>query len=245
MPESLVLQFLDKSKHCTSFEELSSLVETTLAELGFNKWGYEAPPVNPFDKGPPTIVHNFPQEWIDHYLDSGYYEIDPVLTIGKEGDLPFQWSKLLHPTQTTRELIEYQDEADSFGLTDGLGIPIPRIHGKKSMFSITGNDSPKDLADIIKHHQSDLIAIACVYHSLASDFLKTEELSKNADVLTEREKECILWIMNGLSNKEIARKLGISPATVAFHNENSKRKLNVTNKYHMVVEAIMKGYIQP
>ena len=58
-----------------------------------------------------------------------------------------------------------------------------------------------------------------------------------APLLTPREIHVLSAIADGLSNKEAARRLGISPHTVKFHIESVFRKLDVTTR----AEAVKKG----
>ena len=56
-------------------------------------------------------------------------------------------------------------------------------------------------------------------------------------VLTPREIEVLGALSNGLSNKAVARRLGISPHTVKFHIESLFRKLGAASR----AEAVAKG----
>lgn len=49
-------------------------------------------------------------------------------------------------------------------------------------------------------------------------------------VLTNRELEVLALIAKGLSHKEVAEKLFVSPETVRKHLSNIYTKLNVNNK---------------
>jgi two-component system response regulator NreC len=62
--------------------------------------------------------------------------------------------------------------------------------------------------------------------------------------LTNREKEVLQQLANGLSNDEIASKLVISAKTVERHRENIMRKLNLHSRSELVRYAIRKGIIQ-
>ena len=57
------------------------------------------------------------------------------------------------------------------------------------------------------------------------------------DVLTFREMDVLLLLYQRLSNKEIARSLGISTETVRQHTVNLYRKLGVENRRQAVVQA--------
>ena len=54
------------------------------------------------------------------------------------------------------------------------------------------------------------------------------------DLLTPRERAALAQIINGASNKEAARALGISPRTIEFHRINILRKLNARNVVELV-----------
>lgn len=57
-------------------------------------------------------------------------------------------------------------------------------------------------------------------------------------LLTQREKEVVLLIAEGLTNKEIARRLDISPATVKAHVERIIGKLGVADRTQAAVLAM-------
>lgn len=55
---------------------------------------------------------------------------------------------------------------------------------------------------------------------------------------TEREREILGLLAGGLSNKEIARELGISDATVKVHIKHLLRKLNLKSRLEAAVWAL-------
>ena len=65
---------------------------------------------------------------------------------------------------------------------------------------------------------------------------------KFAEVLSERESQIADAVRLGLTNKEIGRKLRISPTTVKTHLENIFHKLNVS---HRVQLAMLSGSRKP
>jgi two-component system NarL family response regulator len=62
-------------------------------------------------------------------------------------------------------------------------------------------------------------------------------------LLTQREKEIVREIEKGLSYKEIASKLNISPHTVHTHIKNIYEKLQAKNRSDVLVKARKKGII--
>ena len=65
-----------------------------------------------------------------------------------------------------------------------------------------------------------------------------------AVLLTPREIEILSALGEGLSNKEVARALGISAHTVKFHLETIFRKLNVTSRAEAVAKGLRQGILE-
>jgi DNA-binding NarL/FixJ family response regulator len=63
--------------------------------------------------------------------------------------------------------------------------------------------------------------------------------------LSARELEVLQLICDGLSNKEIAAKLGLSANTVAVHRANIMNTLGVHKTAELVVYAIKNGLVTP
>ena len=63
------------------------------------------------------------------------------------------------------------------------------------------------------------------------------------DGLSEREKEVIINVVKGMSNKEIAEQMFISVNTVMTHRRNISRKLNIRSAAGLTIYAIVNGLI--
>jgi DNA-binding NarL/FixJ family response regulator len=68
--------------------------------------------------------------------------------------------------------------------------------------------------------------------------------STGLDLLTGREREVLLGITRGRTNKEIAAELGISHRTVETHRESLMRKLQIRTVAELTRFAIEAGIIQ-
>ncbi len=69
----------------------------------------------------------------------------------------------------------------------------------------------------------------------------TEELEQ----LTEREREVMALVAEGLSNNEIAQKLFVSPATAKTHVSRAMVKLGARDRAQLVVIAYESGLVRP
>jgi len=61
--------------------------------------------------------------------------------------------------------------------------------------------------------------------------------------LTAREREVLRWVMEGLSDSEIARVLVVSAETVKTHIANSLSKLGARDRTQAVVLALRSGQL--
>jgi len=55
--------------------------------------------------------------------------------------------------------------------------------------------------------------------------------------LTQRQCEIVSWVGQGLSNKEIGRRLGISPTTVKTHMQNIFERMCIRGRQQLVVQV--------
>jgi DNA-binding NarL/FixJ family response regulator len=69
--------------------------------------------------------------------------------------------------------------------------------------------------------------------------------STELDVLTDREKEIVALVGEGLSNDEIAERLVLSPATAKTHVSRAMIKLGVRDRAQLVVVAYQTGLVRP
>ncbi len=70
-----------------------------------------------------------------------------------------------------------------------------------------------------------------------------EELIPLKEVLSKREKEILVHIMNGLQNRKIAELLEISKGTVDKHRKNMLEKTGCKNSGALISSAIRNGWI--
>jgi DNA-binding NarL/FixJ family response regulator len=80
--------------------------------------------------------------------------------------------------------------------------------------------------------------------SLASGLLKNTEAKKETELLTKREREVLVLIASGLSNRQIAEKLFISIKTVETHRARIMQALDLHKAADLVRYAIKNGLLE-
>jgi two-component system, NarL family, nitrate/nitrite response regulator NarL len=76
-----------------------------------------------------------------------------------------------------------------------------------------------------------------------NQFVRGAGEGPDASLLTNREREVLIQIARGLSNKEIASRLNVGVRTVETHRERIMRKLDVHTVAGLTRFALAKGYI--
>jgi NarL family two-component system response regulator LiaR len=71
-----------------------------------------------------------------------------------------------------------------------------------------------------------------------------EARSRVGGDLTEREEQVLALVVKGLSNVQIARRLGISPSTARFHVSSILSKLGTANRAEAAALAVKHGLVR-
>lgn len=106
--------------------------------------------------------------------------------------------------------------------------------------------APDDLVTAIRTvYQGEVFLYPSLAARLVQGYVRQDmpDGSSPHDNLTEREREVLILIADGLTNAEIAERLGISVKTVDRHRENLMRKLNLHSRVDLVKYAIKCGLI--
>ena len=70
-----------------------------------------------------------------------------------------------------------------------------------------------------------------------------EEVVDGQDVLSQREKEIVVCVVKGMTNKEIAESLYLSIHTVITHRRNISKKLQIHSSAGLTIYAIVNKLI--
>jgi DNA-binding NarL/FixJ family response regulator len=111
------------------------------------------------------------------------------------------------------------------------------------------NSQPSELARAVRAaHAGEAIidptVAARLVHAL-SDRQTPGRLATDLNHLTTRERDVLILIARGRSNKRIALELGISEKTVKTHVGHVLAKLGVTDRTQAAVLAVQQGLVEP
>lgn len=126
------------------------------------------------------------------------------------------------------------------GFKDGITTP---IHGPQGCVAIMMFGADHTIS-VDGEDEEALSHIAMALHQrvrriTAAALVGTPEPAR----LTEREVECLQWVLEGKTNWEIGVLTGVTARTVQFHLSNGARKLGVFNRVQAAVGALIRGDI--
>ena len=102
------------------------------------------------------------------------------------------------------------------------------------------NVSARELAAAIRAAKDGKMTLS---PEAAQALVHATQNASEADDLTEREREVLKWMVEGLNNAEIAERLVVSLSTVKYHISNIFMKLGVDNRVAAVTMAMQKKMV--
>ena len=115
--------------------------------------------------------------------------------------------------------------------------------------SNTDGRSPFKEIEFLAHHiggefrSQSSINKSILQISLQLPYDGFQNIKLNKHLLSEREKEIISLLAQGLRDRDIAEELHISESTVKFHLNGTLHKLNAKNRYQAIYQATVQGFI--
>jgi DNA-binding CsgD family transcriptional regulator len=207
-------------------------------KFGFDHVAYAG--VNPI-KGTTHGHMTYDAAWSTHYVEKGYYRIDPTLTEARRSIAPVDWGRLEH-TQNFKTVFR---DAHDFNISDtGLTIPVHGPYGDIGGLSLTSNLPAADFKKLRDETISDLQSMAVYFHDL---IIRSDPLSRilNQPNLSARETEILQWIAAGKSQQDIGDILSISHRTVEVHLRSARTKLAALTTPQAIGRAISLGLVYP
>jgi DNA-binding CsgD family transcriptional regulator len=178
-------------------------------------------------------------DWIAHYFALRGNVRDEVPDFVLDSGKAMLWDDAVKLVPRTDENQQLSVKFSSFHKSDGVCVPLYGPHGYNALMTFSLGEQLASADD------PRVVEITTLANKAFAEYileLHTETIA--SIVLSPRELEIIALSAKGDSNKALARKLGISPASVDTYLRRIYAKLNVDDRVQAVVRCLSLGLVR-
>lgn len=184
------------------------------------------------------LVHDYPDAWANVYIDFDLGGADPVRRAGERSLVGFEWRNLHNLVPLTDGDLKMLAAGRESGIGDGFTIPrhLPGEASGSCTFVVQPDrDLPRDMLRVAE--------IVGAFALTSARRIIGIPPPRDRPVLSERQRECILWSARGKTSAEIAVILGISEETVTQHLKTARERYDVHCRQTLILCALFDGLI--
>lgn len=231
------LTFAREAEDAPDFETLEARFGQVAAPFGVRFYGTDIAAAPGQTLRPRFLFGQVNHDWTRHYLEAGYAAVDPSVSMLFDTLKPFTWEEA-YARRPSREGERILGEVrEMTGAQQGLVIPIHDRGGETGAVVLSGPE-----LDLSPEVRPVLHLLAVYFNGVGRDLLELP-IDETECPLTERQRECLRWVMDGKSDWEIGEILSISEHTVHKHIEASKRALDVSTRTQAVIQSWRRGWL--
>jgi len=221
---------------CDSKEQALALLDRFVDECGA-KYGvlysFDYGVMSAADRWSP-IYMNFPNEICDYYERRRCVATDPFVRIALSKPAPVTFQEEFHNFQPCEATAGLHALFAAYGLRDGIAMHVSRRPGRMMYFNLAYDRSLRTMSEFERRR---IHACIEMFASHCEDLLAPEP----ARELSPKEREVILYLARGDSNKQIARTLGVSLSTVNTLVKRAFKKLDANTRVEAAIAASRTG----
>ena len=232
--EELSHEFID----ATTETALHASLTRASRRMGFDHFALSLDPRPWGDIQRGVLVHDYPDEWARVYVSFDLAGADPVRRACDKAMVGFEWAALERMIPMTRRDRQMLAVGRECGVADGYTIPrhLPgELSGSCSFVMRQAAALPRTML---------LVAELVGAFALTSAGRIAELVRAPArPILSDRQRECLLWSARGKTAVEIAIILGISEETVIQHLKLARERYDVHCRQSLILRALFDGLI--
>lgn len=184
------------------------------------------------------LISTYPRPWTDHYLNSHYERLDPVIRRALQETEPFEWGNGIELPKLSDAQRQLFEEAAKFGIRYGFTIPIHDGRGPVAAVTFASDEQGPTFRRCVEAHHHVLQLMALYFHASARRKLRSDRIVDGV-ALSPREYQCLEWSAAGKTASDIGGILGIKRRTAAFHLDNARAKLGVSSLHQAIYRFSM------
>jgi LuxR family quorum-sensing system transcriptional regulator CciR len=235
----VALQFARVVEAAGDADELARILLAITLELGFQYFALSHH-VDVAVVGDSAIrLHNYPAKWADYYDAQTLGVSDPVHRASHVTSVGFRWSQMSQMIPLTARDQRILELGRTQGIGDGFTIPahVPgEARGSCSFAIETGRPVPETTLPLAQLAGGFAFEAARRLWSGRGHRGETD-----APQLTDRQRDCVLWVARGKGDWEIGRILGVSEETVARHVKQACARYGVSKRTSLAIRTLFDG----
>lgn len=221
-------------------DELATLMDTISRELGFRHFALIHHDDLRSDVSGRVKILKYPPAVVDRIIDQGTWRRDPVIRACIFTASAFRWSELPSIVAMDRRDRRCLELGAAAGLDDGITVPFHLLGECMGSCTFAGNYRPSRTAKVLGLAQ--MIGVFA-FQAARRILLQTMTVPPPAPRLHPRPRACVVLAGRGLSNKQIARALALTPRTVDGYLTEARRIFGVHDRTELVISALFAGEI--
>ncbi|MER8629688.1 LuxR family transcriptional regulator [Mesorhizobium opportunistum] len=240
MIDSDVFEFVERCRAHTAPGPLLDDVLQTVRNLGFEHLILSGVPLGGQKLAPMVELNGWPEGWFKRYVEAEHAAVDGVCIYSAKTLKPFLWADVPAKWSDTKGSRRVAGEATEFGISSGFAVPMLSVHHWQSVLSFA---SSAKVCTLSPREEVQLVTMA-VYAGMAIQALSHGDEVEEG-LLTEREKEVLLWAAAGKTSSETSQILGLAERTVKWHATRAREAFGVATTTQAIVEAVRRRMIHP
>lgn len=240
MSASLTLAdtFIRAARAAATAGELTSLLEAATRDMGFRYYALVHHTDLRSRHADAVDLKHYPAAIVDRLVAQQRYRRDPVVRACFFAGAAFLWSDLPRIIRLDRRDVAALESGAGEGLNEGITVPYVRLGDPLGSCTFAGTRSP----ECAERQLGTAQMIGIFAFQAARRLLGAGDLPRSPR-LHPRPRDCIVLAGRGLSNKEIARALDLTPRTVDGYMTEARRLFNAHDRTELVASALLAGEI--
>lgn len=179
--------------------------------------------------------------WTDMYFEKGYVTVDRASLLSLTRVTPWTYQAVIGRSPDSPLEREMIGEVRASGIRSGLGIPLHGLGLAAGLMHLGSTLPQAEFERLDREARPLAVLLSAYFHERMLALL--EGAPADADRLSPRERECLLWVARGKTSWEIAAILGIAESTVNNILVSARRRLQVSTRAQAAAKAVATGQI--
>jgi LuxR family quorum-sensing system transcriptional regulator CciR len=234
----VVQQFASLVEAAGDADELAKALLAITRELGFQYFAL-AHHLDVLSAGEGAIrLHNYPPKWADYYDAKALGVSDPVHRASHVTSLGFRWSQMPRMIALTARDQRILALGREHGIGEGFTVPA-HVPGEARGSCSFASEADRPIEDAMLPVAQ--LAGAFAFEAARRLWSGRGQRDVQAPQLTDRQRDCVLWVARGKGDWEISRILGVSEETVARHIKQACERYGVNKRTLLAIRTLFDG----